>query len=558
MTQKPQPHTHQRKVVPLKRFLMPTLIPLALLVVGTAVMGIKTQAELHLYTQELEEQTLSNVKLAQRNSTNLQNLSNSLQDLIYSSDARRARLSYQNALSLIAVSTFDHHERTQPVAATLEQSLQDTWDLRVQYDEQRKVVNDLFAELHLHLLAAAGLAAGVGNTPPTFLNDTIQQSIQHLEPEAAHRDHSVHLADSFRNLCSGPYTPANGERRQAFLEHCAVLRGMPQQIDAETLKLQKAKEAFLERALEMRQDGRVLRQEYAEVETNDLLGLIRQANVFYGHWFTIYALLLLFSIALTIFVMRRFYKIVQPLGVLSDKMRQFLSTNQMPQFAIESQIREIQDVMQWLMKFCEMICQKRASLNTLTSQYYELLSESYKDPLTELANRRAFEELIESHDEVPMHSAVLLIDIDHFKRINDTKGHLFGDLILKTFGQQLRKCMARTDVIYRYGGEEFCILLSRVTYKSTNNFAERIRKRIRQISTEDGSIVVQDEAAHPLSVSIGISSITESTGEKDILTLVREADLALYQAKRQGRNRVKHFEDVLPTEEEADRAGSLS
>lgn len=69
---------------------------------------------------------------------------------------------------------------------------------------------------------------------------------------------------------------------------------------------------------------------------------------------------------------------------------------------------------------------------------------------------------------------------------------------------------------------------------------------------------MQDEAAHPLSVSIGISSITESTGEKDILMLVREADLALYQAKRQGRNRVKHFEDVRPTEEEADRAGSLS
>ena len=102
-----------------------------------------------------------------------------------------------------------------------------------------------------------------------------------------------------------------------------------------------------------------------------------------------------------------------------------------------------------------MLHQKRASLSLLTSQYDELLNESNKDPLTGLANRRAFEALVEKADNLPANSAALMIDIDHFKRVNDTRGHLFGDQILKRFGELIRDCIAQNDVVYRYGGEEF-------------------------------------------------------------------------------------------------------
>lgn len=207
-----------------------------------------------------------------------------------------------------------------------------------------------------------------------------------------------------------------------------------------------------------------------------------------------------------------------------------------------SRIEEINDVVEWLMHFCKMLHQKRASLSLLTSQYDELLNESNKDPLTGLANRRAFEALVEKADNLPANSAALMIDIDHFKRVNDTRGHLFGDQILKRFGEQIRGCIAQNDVVYRYGGEEFCLLLTGVTAKVAYNMAERIRLRMRRISLADASVSETGEAPSPLSVSIGISSSTKHWAEKDILTLVREADLALYRAKCLGRNLTVRYE----------------
>ena len=195
------------------------------------------------------------------------------------------------------------------------------------------------------------------------------------------------------------------------------------------------------------------------------------------------------------------------------------------------------------MHFCKMLHQKRASLNLLATQYDELLNESHKDPLTGLANRRAFEAIVEKTRGVPGNSAVIMIDLDHFKRVNDTRGHLFGDQILKRFGEQIRTCIAQNDVVYRYGGEEFCMVLTGVTARTAYNVAERIRHRMRRISLADASVSEKGEAPQPLSVSIGISSSTKHWAEKDILTLVREADLALYRAKCLGRNLTVRYEE---------------
>ncbi len=161
------------------------------------------------------------------------------------------------------------------------------------------------------------------------------------------------------------------------------------------------------------------------------------------------------------------------------------------------------------------------------------------DPLTGLANRRAFMSDVEtaiairSSRSEPV--AVLLADLDHFKKINDVFGHAIGDRVLKVFAATLHRCIGAGDLSGRLGGEEFAILLPGRTEAEAIEVAERIRRTFAQHAAEiDGHTVAA-------TVSIGVAAAR--IGAHDLLGLLARADGALYQAKAGGRNRVVAFAD---------------
>jgi diguanylate cyclase (GGDEF)-like protein len=129
--------------------------------------------------------------------------------------------------------------------------------------------------------------------------------------------------------------------------------------------------------------------------------------------------------------------------------------------------------------------------------------------------------------------SVLMLDLDHFKRINDSYGHPVGDEVLKTVGQVLRDSCRVYDVAGRYGGEEFCIVLPETQVENTTQVAERIRNRLATtpLSVGSTSIVV--------TASIGVAGMDSTEGVLSASTLVERADRALYSAKHLGRNRVE-------------------
>ena len=152
---------------------------------------------------------------------------------------------------------------------------------------------------------------------------------------------------------------------------------------------------------------------------------------------------------------------------------------------------------------------------------------------TGLANRHAFrarltEGLIFA-EEADTKCAVLVIDIDHFKRINDTYGHQAGDEVLRSLARILNQTLRKTDTVARYGGEEFAVILPGADAASALGFAEMLRQRVRTLAI-----------AHPASlrglvtISIGISDKTAATPHAAML--LRDADMALYEAKRRGRD----------------------
>lgn len=156
-----------------------------------------------------------------------------------------------------------------------------------------------------------------------------------------------------------------------------------------------------------------------------------------------------------------------------------------------------------------------------------------EDGLTQLFNRRYFEEIV-GHDverarRYNESAALIMLDIDYFKKINDTYGHPAGDFILQQLAQILKKTMRKADWIARYGGEEFIIYMPNTSLEQAFLAANRLRKIIRQ------SEMVFQEHTIRLSVSVGLSMLKE----KDSLEqLIQKSDDNLYQAKKSGRNRV--------------------
>jgi len=130
----------------------------------------------------------------------------------------------------------------------------------------------------------------------------------------------------------------------------------------------------------------------------------------------------------------------------------------------------------------------------------------------------------------------MVLDLDHFKQINDTHGHLAGDEVLRWAAARLRNALRETDFIGRYGGEEFVVVLPETDVKIAAELAEALRRLI-------GAQPVKFEAKTiPVTVSIGVTEL--HPGAADYQVMFREADRALYRAKAEGRNRVICFEHV--------------
>ncbi len=160
------------------------------------------------------------------------------------------------------------------------------------------------------------------------------------------------------------------------------------------------------------------------------------------------------------------------------------------------------------------------------------------DPLTGAFNRRTFLELAEKEIARTRRArgslSLIMLDLDHFKQINDRNGHLAGDEVLKGVVAVVLTCLRKEDLLVRYGGEEFCILLPNVHGDRAAAMAERIRESVEQARFSFNGRVL------PVTISMGVTTLSLE-GSEDVDQLVNRADEALYTAKKAGRNRVVSF-----------------
>ncbi|CAH1202262.1 hypothetical protein PAECIP111891_02094 [Paenibacillus allorhizoplanae] len=250
----------------------------------------------------------------------------------------------------------------------------------------------------------------------------------------------------------------------------------------------------------------------AIVHIEDKIGAVH----FTLYWMSTYSLAL---IILHLFLSKKLIeKITEPLHSLIDYMELLskgrMETTTKPTFSTPNQEMNMLDK-----RFTEVI-------NYMRQRFDNLEQEAETDPLTGLANRRTLEAVFAEIHATSETFAVLMIDIDHFKVVNDTYGHGVGDEVLCFIAQLMKNVSREQDVCCRFGGEEFIMLLAGTDACHARTVAERLREKMASTRSPTGKAVT---------VSIGITDNADQP--HDLKILLERADIALYQAKNQGRNR---------------------
>lgn len=193
------------------------------------------------------------------------------------------------------------------------------------------------------------------------------------------------------------------------------------------------------------------------------------------------------------------------------------------------------------------LVQTAASLRRATVEMEQLAA---RDQLTGLASRRAgFDRLGMEFRRAERYGrplAVLMADLDHFKAVNDAHGHLFGDHVLATVAHILAANVRQSDLVIRYGGEEFLVLLPETSEADAATVAEKLRASVAADPIEQGGLAVQ------MTVSIGVGAVP-ALHAADPEALVASADTALYEAKRAGRDRVVLVSELAAPDDGAPR-----
>lgn len=162
---------------------------------------------------------------------------------------------------------------------------------------------------------------------------------------------------------------------------------------------------------------------------------------------------------------------------------------------------------------------------------FRLKNIAHSDPLTGLANRFALEEytrFLESHPSQFSQTCLMIIDIDHFKQVNDQYGHIIGDEVIQFVAQCLKDNVRTSDLLVRYGGDEFLVLIENIDFDNARKIADKIRSEV-----EDAYILSENGDQIQVSVSVGVA-----IGAQSWISLFTKADKALFVAKGQGRNAV--------------------
>ncbi len=213
---------------------------------------------------------------------------------------------------------------------------------------------------------------------------------------------------------------------------------------------------------------------------------------------------------------------------IPDSLKRFFKSNAQIQHSIRDLVSTVAD-------YLGMVISNHENLEHIRRQ-------GRLDRLTGLFNRRVFDEQLSIEfrraQRYDRDLSLLIMDIDDFKKVNDTYGHLQGDRVLESIGELVVGCFRDLDTVCRYGGEEICVIMPETVGPAARSKAEQVRRKIAELEVP---MIEQPGKSLRITVSTGIACVTKSTATEE--QLLREADRALYHCKNNGKNQVKLLMD---------------
>jgi diguanylate cyclase len=227
---------------------------------------------------------------------------------------------------------------------------------------------------------------------------------------------------------------------------------------------------------------------------------------------------------------------VTRLDQFAEKLNEKLSPSQMST-AVDGVISDTRKTGDMQRNMKSQLDEMSSEMESMRVELAQVKEQSLKDALTGVSNRSAFnvalDDLITMSNEEKSRFSLLLVDIDHFKNVNDTYGHLVGDKILRFVAGTIRRCVKGKDIVARFGGEEFAVILPNTEMAGAYVAAEQIRKAVANSVLRD----TQTQKSYGnITISIGVSQMNRNDHP---MSLIERADQALYLAKNNGRNRVE-------------------
>lgn len=196
-------------------------------------------------------------------------------------------------------------------------------------------------------------------------------------------------------------------------------------------------------------------------------------------------------------------------------------------------VSDLQKVREQSLSLKEELDDYRKLASSLSQQLVNSEAKAMVDSLTNVLNRNAYDkkvsQLLREIDRHGECAALMVVDIDHFKKFNDNHGHKAGDRVLAAVAASIRDTIRNTDSLFRYGGEEFVVILNKITADNAEKLAEKVRSRVEK------DYFVDKDKTLKVTVSIGLTCVNEGDTEQ---SLFERADKAMYNSKHKGRNRV--------------------
>lgn len=516
-------------------------VPMVALLLFMTGLFVTFNSDIETESTRVTKEAVMRIMNTQSAALRLEALRSALSTLSDTADPQSAQNAYHEAKSLLTTASLDRHGETKAGMSNLLGTVETVWAQRQAFDAKAQAVDTLWQTLYFKMMTISALSAGANpGQLPTMEGAARELTLQTDAIEAMHA--MVKRAmDGYSYMCSRSAISSRLAFTDDLIIQCRQLRRTEDDLHKAIDELGELRALFGEEIASMDKDAVALEQHFADIEARDLISdidVVTQLTARYRPWL---GALLVAVILLVVIAGFGIFAVMRPIDRLLKALHAYRQEGSKPGDGMRSRIREFNDLISWLRLFVELTDQEQAKRTAIASKYTELLTEAHRDSLTGVANRRALQEALTRGVALLPDTAVLMIDIDHFKVLNDTRGHLFGDRILARMGEVLRRNVSHKDNVYRYGGEEFCVVLTGVSPMQAQSVANRLLTRVRRISRLTAEESRDGESATPMTISIGISSVTTRLGEVPLETLIAEADEALYRAKALGRNRTQTF-----------------